>query len=84
MNKKARTKEERYMLALYEETLRQEDEEAEIDRVLIGDIIGINPPSVENICKGLMRSNFIRFHEAGRISLTSQGRRLVFLLLEEK
>lgn len=74
---KARTKEEKLLVALYEAALQKGDPDAEVDRFLVGQKIGLHPRGINTICNELAQSNFIRKRgETGAI-VTAQGLRLI-------
>lgn len=77
MTERAKTKDEIFMLRLYEEASRQADIEDPIDRYHIGNLAGLQPKAVDAICNLLAQANFIKKHGKTEISLTSQGIRLV-------
>lgn len=78
-----KTKEERYILKLYE--MAKQDSEnlyRDLDRYLVGQLAGIAPKGTETICKELQRSNFIRRGELDNaIHLTKQGEELALRLI---
>ena len=78
----ARTKEEQYVLRLYELASKSGDLEHPMNRYQVGQAIGFSPRLVETICKELVRSNFIRRLHGDDIRLTQQGERLALLLLK--
>lgn len=79
MNHRARTKDENFMLRLYEEASKQPEMETPLDCYHIGTLAGLHPRAVDAICKLLIRANFIK-KRGDEISITEQGIRLVTLL----
>lgn len=82
MAKKTRTKEEIFMLALFDAVKALGDDDGEIDFIDLGKSINMNEKSVRGIAKGLLQANFIKKRSETQIILTSQGRRLIQTLLE--
>lgn len=83
----ALTKEEKFIIALYEEALSRAkakaapDEEIdldtiEVDSIEIGKRIGMHPTGIDRLCKQLFRSNFIKKREGDLIIITQNGCRL--------
>jgi hypothetical protein len=77
MVERARTKDETFMLRLYEEASRQADIEEPIDRYLIGNLASLQPKAVDTICNLLAQANFIKKHGKIEISITPHGVKLV-------
>lgn len=74
---KARTKEEKFLVAAHEAALLIGDPEAEVDRYLVGQHIGLHPRGINTICNDLARANFIRKRGEIQITVTDQGRSLI-------
>lgn len=72
-----RTKDESFMLRLYEEASKQADIEDPIDRFRIGLLVGLHQRAVETICTLLAQANFIKKHGKVEISITPHGIELV-------
>lgn len=67
------TKDENFVLSLYEEARSSGDVENPIDRYQTGKRAGLNPKAVDAICKLLVKSNFIRKASETEIFLTQNG-----------
>lgn len=72
----AKTKEEKFLLALYKAALALGDLDAVLDSIAIGRAIGLHEKGTQSICNQLARTNFIKKREGSFISLTSQAVRL--------
>jgi hypothetical protein len=83
MTHKHRTKDENFILSLYEEAKKTGDVEQPIDRYQAGKHAGLNPKAVDAICKLLIQANFIRKSGEVEIYLTSNGELLIERLLIE-
>ena len=83
MAKQARTKDESFMLKLYEEALKQQDVEDPLDRYAIGRLAGLQERAVDAICSLLVQANFIKKQGLNDISITSHGIKLVENLKEK-
>lgn len=83
MSQKAHTKDEKFMLALYEAALATEDLETSFDRYIIGAKIGLHPKAVDTICTLLLQANFIKKAGSQDIFITSRGEELVKSIMEE-
>lgn len=74
---RARTKDETFMLRLYEEASKLPSIDDPVDRYRIGTLAGLHPKAVDTICVLLGQANFIKKHSPTEIAITSQGMRLV-------
>ena len=83
MVERARTKDETFMIRLYEETSKQTDPENPLDRYYIGRLAGLQQTAIDTICNLLAQANFIKKHGKVEVSLTSHGKKLVDQLLEK-
>lgn len=82
MTRKAGTKDERFIVVMYQLAAQAGDEETEIDPYVVGREIGQNDKGIATIVKHLAQANFLkRGHEEPRWSLTPQGVRLAKSLL---
>ncbi len=81
MSKGGITKEERYLLALYEMVKDLEDPEEPVDSYTVGLSVGITIRQVDAITTQLIRTNFIRRSDKHWISLTPNGLDLINSLL---
>lgn len=73
----SKTKEEKFLIAVYEAALEAGGPEAEIDRFVVGQQIGLHPRGINTICNQLAQANFIRKHGPELISITENGKRLL-------
>jgi hypothetical protein len=80
----SKTKDERFVLALYNMAQESGDVEGQINRYQVGDSIGLQYRGVDAICKLLVQANFIRKAGHEDIFLTPHGIKLAEQLLEEK
>jgi Mn-dependent DtxR family transcriptional regulator len=78
--KKATTKDELFLLKLYELT----QSGGEVDRFAIGRAIGQNDRGANVIARDLAAANFIKKGEGSAVYLTDHGLRLVHTLLNQK
>jgi len=67
------TKEERFLLKLYELSLASDEP---LDPIEAGRLIGIAPKGVKTICKNLAQANFIQKEGEEWVSLTRHGKNL--------
>lgn len=77
MTESAKTKDEMFMLCLYEEASKRADIENPVNRYEIGVLTGLLPTAVDTICNLLAKANFIKKHGKIEISLTLHGIGLV-------
>jgi hypothetical protein len=77
MSDRAYTKDEKFMLRLYEEVMKGPDLEAPVDRYRIGQLIGLHAKAVDTICHLLVQANFIKKRGKVDILITPQGIRLI-------
>lgn len=73
----ARTKDESFMIHLYEEAQLRDNIDEPIDRYIIGQAVGLQKTATDTICKLLGQANFIKKKGDVEISITPQGIRLV-------
>lgn len=83
MSHKHRTKDENFMIALYEMADQTGDVNATLDRYEVGNRVHLHPRAVNAICKLLIQANFIKKSGEVDIYLTKQGEDLVKRLLSE-
>jgi predicted transcriptional regulator len=74
---RAKTKDEMFMLRLFEEASKRPDIEDPIDRYEVGTLVGLHPKAVDTICTLLVQANFIKKHGKVEISITPHGIKLV-------
>jgi predicted transcriptional regulator len=79
----ARTKDERFVICLYENASKAEDLRKSFNKYEIGVQIGLQPKAVNTICKLLIQANFIKKNGEIEIFLTSHGESLALRLLGE-
>jgi hypothetical protein len=72
-----RTKDESFMIRLYEEASKQANIEDPLNRYAIGHLIGMQERGVDTICKLLGQANFIKKRGESEISITPHGIKLV-------
>ena len=84
MNQKATTKDELFLLKLYELASKSGDFRLEIDRFFIGRAIGQNDRGANVIARDLAAANFIKKGEGNAVYLTDHGLRLVQFLFGSK
>lgn len=77
MNKKGMTKDETFLLKLYELAVEQGGAEEAIDRYVIGQAIGQNDKGIDTIIRHLAQANFIKKSGGNHIYLTPHGLKLV-------
>lgn len=77
MSEKARTKDEMFMIHLFQEASKLPDIEDPIDRYHIGKLTSLHPTAVDTICNLLAQANFIKKHGKVEISITRHGMSLV-------
>lgn len=80
MSKSSLTRDEQYLVTLYRLANAKGDDFAEIDRYVVGQTLGQNNRSVDNIVQLLVQTNFIKKSE-NNIYLTPHGLSLVQSLL---
>lgn len=81
---KARTKDEKFMVTVYEEALKAESMETPFSRYEIGNKIGLHPKGVDTICTLLLQANFLKKENKEDVYITEQGIQLVQALLSDK
>lgn len=84
MNKKSTTKDELFLLKLYEMATALGSSDEEIDRYAIGRAIGQNDKGVDTIVKHLAQANFVKKGSEHALYLTPHGLRLVEHLRGER
>lgn len=77
----ARTKDEKFLIALYETAMAAGEIKTLFSRYTIGTKIGLHPKGVDTICTLLLQANFIKKGEEKDIYLTPNGLHLVESLL---
>ena len=84
MTRQNLTKDERYVLSLFEMAKEMGELTASLDKYAAGDRIGIHQKSVNNICKLLIQANFIKKEGESSVVFTSRGLSLAEKLLDQK
>lgn len=74
---KARTKEEKFLIAVYETALILGDPFVEVDRYEVGQKIGLHPRGINTICNNLAQANFIKKRGPELLCLTPHGMQLI-------
>lgn len=82
--KKSTTKDELFLLKLYELAVKKGNPEKEIDRYVIGKAIGMQNHGIDTIIKHLAQANFIKKCPDHCIYLTLNGISLVEFLRTER
>lgn len=77
MSKHQRTKDECYMIAIYEMAKESGDFETAFDRYVVGERGGVTPKAVDAISKLLIKANFIKKASETDVYLTPHGCKLV-------
>ncbi len=77
MSKKGLTKDEIFLLKLYEIAIGKGDPHAEVDRYVVGQAAGYNDRSVDNLVSLLCKANFLKKGEGNALYFTEHGLRLV-------
>lgn len=83
MAKKSLTRDESFLIKLAELAGALGDKFQEIDRYVVGQGIGQNNRSVDNIVRMLAQANFIKKGEDNNIYLTKNGENLISDLLSK-
>lgn len=73
---KGRTKEEKFLIAIYEAAIASGDKENEVDRYAVGQKLGLHPRGIDTICNQLAQANFIKKRGPTFLTVTDNGRRL--------
>ena len=77
MSRYNRTKDENYMLSLYEEAEKLGNLESPIDRYQAGRAAHISPKGADTICRLLIQANFIKKAGEDEVYLTPHGIKFV-------
>ncbi|MCB1113872.1 MAG: hypothetical protein KDK62_03865 [Chlamydiia bacterium] len=80
---KSFTKDEKYLITLYESAVATGDPYADRNMYAIGEKLGMNPRTVNNIVKLLAQTTFVKKQGGEEICLTPHGEKLVLRLLEQ-
>lgn len=79
-----RTKDEKFIIRLYEMAKKEGDLEYIFNRYDVGRSIGLHERGIDTICVLLMQANFVKKAGKEEIHLTKHGEQLVLTLLEER
>ena len=82
MERKAFTKDEKFIIALYRRAEKGDDFSASFSKYEIGSDAGIAAKGVDAICKLLLQANFIKKMDETNIYITAHGVRLASSLCE--
>jgi len=78
MVQRSRTKDEKFILALYDEALNLGDACHPVDRYFIGKRLGMHKHAIDMVCRDLAQSNFIKKEEdSDAVYITPNGLRLI-------
>lgn len=83
MNQKHRTKDEIFIICLYEEAEKSGSTRNIRNRYEVGKCAKLHPKAVDTICKLLVQANFIKKEGSANIYLTKNGEELALRLLSE-
>jgi Mn-dependent DtxR family transcriptional regulator len=84
MTSSGKTKDEKYILAIYKRALLSGDIDAVMDKYEVGKEAGLSERAVDAILTLLMQANFVKKESKTEISLSKQGEELAKRLLEQK
>lgn len=82
--KRATTKDELFLLKLYELALKAGDVKTAFNRFAIGRAIGQNDKGANVIARDLAQANFVKKADGDEVYLTDHGLRLVERLIEDE
>ncbi len=77
----AKTKEERFVVELYDQAEDLGDFEEFIEVSKVADAVGLGPKAIKNVLNTLAGANFIRKRSPNQVALTQNGIRLAEELL---
>ncbi len=80
---KGKTKEEKYLVNVYQTALKLGDIYCAVDRFEVGNAIGLHPRGIKTISHQLTQANFIKKISDSQVSLTPHGEKLVHNLIDE-
>lgn len=83
MTHKHRTKDENFVITLYDEAKKTGDLEHSLDKYEVGALAHLNPKAVNAISKLLVQANFIKKSSETDVYLTPHGIKLAERLLAE-
>lgn len=79
----ARTKEEKFLVAVFETATSLGDSSQEVNRYSVGQKIGLHPRGIDTICNQLAQANFIKKRGPEEIMITPNGLALIQEILGE-
>jgi predicted transcriptional regulator len=79
----ARTKEEKFLVAVYEAATELGDFTHEVNRYTVGQNIGLHPRGIDTICNQLAQANFIKKRGSENVMMTQNGLNLIKEILGE-
>lgn len=82
MSQRGKTKDELFMITLYETAERSGSVFNPVNRFEIGRLIGMHEKGLQTICRTLLQSNFIKKRGEKDVVLTELGKSLVLGFLE--
>lgn len=82
MSQRPLTKDQRFLIVLYERAMQQGDVYAPFNRYEIGTSIGLQKRATETITRDLMQCNFLKKDGEEFVHLTQHGESLVLELLK--
>jgi predicted transcriptional regulator len=77
MSRGGRTKEERFLILLFEAATRKGSYDTPVDRYEIGRAANLHTRVTDTVCKQLVQTNFIKKGEPDFVYLTPNGLNLV-------
>lgn len=77
------TKDERFIIKLYELALSKGDVGTPCPKYIVGQLSGLTAKGVDAVCKLLVQANFVKGAGGDDIYLTPHGEKLAKRLLEE-
>lgn len=76
------TKDERFMIALYEHAMKHGDVKTPANKYEIGKTLGMHDRAIYTIVRDLLQANFLKKGDGDDVYLTDHGEKLVERLLE--
>lgn len=81
MSQRAQTKDQRFLLTLYERATLEGDVSTPFSRFEIGESIGLHKKAINTICRDLLQCNFLKKDGPDNVYLTKNGEQLVLSIL---
>ena len=79
---KYKTKDEKFIIGMYQAALELGDIESPVNRYQVGDKLGLYVKGVDTICQMLLQANFVKKGGLDDLCLTAHGVNLVKELME--